>query len=217
VIDLLINLGAIIMFKILQLCRSKLFQYGAITAIILSSGALIASSATNHQDADQDNLENAITKTASVGLSAMSIENDWHHLAQSATVDNPNALGSGRILRQLNLSTVQLQKIREISDRDRDSMRALAKELKQGHQELRQLLASDENSNTIRAKHQGLQVKQMQLRQLTFERMLAMREVLSPEQRSQLNEIVQKNRRPRELMRDRLENRPLRRSPATSS
>ncbi|MDX2255264.1 MAG: Spy/CpxP family protein refolding chaperone [Pseudanabaenaceae cyanobacterium bins.39] len=191
-----------------QLLKSKEFRYGAIATLIIGGGAMFASSAT---DANQDNLGNSIAQIA-----------DSQPNPDLAELPNPSGglMPSGRILKQLNLTNEQLQKIKEIGDRDREAMRDLARELKQDHQELRQLLVSNESNDAIRTKHQELQSKQTKLRQLTFERMLAMREVLTPEQRSQLNEIVQKNRRLRDNGRDRLEkrlenrfeNRPLRQS-----
>ena len=60
----------------------------------------------------------------------------------------------------------------------------------------------------IRVKHTQVMALQQELQKQHYERMLAMREILTPQQRSQLNEIMQKNRdRLREDMKDRMQNR----------
>ena len=116
---------------------------------------------------------------------------------------------SGRMLKQLNLSTEQLQKLKAIRDRDLTRIRELAQQSRQANTELRDLLAGSESSDVIRAKHNQALNLQQELRKQHFERMLAMREILTPQQRSKLNEIMQKDRsnRPKESIKDRIENR----------
>ena len=120
---------------------------------------------------------------------------------------------SGRMLKQLNLSPEQLQKLKAIRDRDQVQMRELAEKSRQASKDLRDLLAGSESSDVIRAKHNQVLNLQQELRRQHFERTLAMREILTPQQRKQLNEIMQKNRQMRmkgnmqENMQDRVKNR----------
>jgi Spy/CpxP family protein refolding chaperone len=119
--------------------------------------------------------------------------------------ERPNApdMLSGKMLKQLNLTPEQLKKLKEVRDRDQDKMRELSQQSRQANKELRDLMAGNESNDALRTKHnQVLQLQQERQKQ-HFERMLAMREILTPQQRSQLNEMMQKNRnRMRDNMRD---------------
>ena len=67
--------------------------------------------------------------------------------------------------------------------------------LRQAHQELQTMLAGNASQDQIRAKHRQLQTLMQQLDDLRFESMLAMREVLTPEQRRIMAQRMQ-NMRP---------------------
>jgi len=125
-------------------------------------------------------------------------ENRSNRPDRSENADMP----SGKVLKQLNLSTEQLQKLKAIRDRDLARIRELTQQSRQANKELRDLLSGTESSDVIRTKHNQVLALQQELRSKHFERMLAMREILTPQQRSQLNEIMQKNRPNRNGMRD---------------
>jgi protein CpxP len=204
------------MFKIFQ---SKLFRYGAIAGLVVaSSGAVLAInqsanvSANTGANTDLNSQLIAKSKTqtdlkSDIQQNNLGELNQLAELAPENFAERPNLLPSGRLLKQLNLSDDQWQKLKEIGDRDRGSLREMGQKVKQGHRELRELLASNEGSDRIRAKHDQLLNLQTELRQKHFERMLSMRDVLTPEQRSQLNQLMQKNRPMRDGMRERLEKR----------
>ncbi|MCY7333085.1 MAG: Spy/CpxP family protein refolding chaperone [Pseudanabaena sp. CAN_BIN31] len=124
-------------------------------------------------------------------------ENRSNRPDRSENADMP----SGKVLKQLNLSTEQLQKLKAIRDRDLARIRELSQQSRQANKELRDLLAGTENSDVIRAKQTQVLALQQELQNKHFEQMLAMREILTPQQRSQLNEIMQKNRPNRNGMR----------------
>jgi periplasmic protein CpxP/Spy len=188
--------------------KSKIFQYCAIaSAVVAVSGGIWASKANLQLQSAQSQIQ-AQSQASPEDKSELEPE----ILAQRQDrPDRPESgdIPSGRMLRQLNLSTEQLQKIKAIRDRDLARIQELAQQSRQANTELRDLLAGSESSDVIRAKHNQALNLQQELRKQHFERMLAMREVLTPQQRSQLKEIMQKNRpnHPREGMKDRIENR----------
>jgi len=115
---------------------------------------------------------------------------------------------SGKVLKQLNLTLEQLQKLKAVRDRDQKQIRELGQKLRQTNKELQDLLAGNEGSDVIRAKHKQVIELQRELQNKHFERMLAMREVLTPQQRRQLKDIMEKNRdQLREDMKGRMQNR----------
>lgn len=191
--------------------KSKLFQYCAIaTAVVATSGIALSSatlqsqsqSQTQTQSRNQVQLEKPTQPPTSEKLAELPNSNKASERSNS---DMP----SGRVLQQLNLSTEQLQKLKAIRDRDQTPMRELAKQSRQANKELRDLLAGTESSDVIRTKHTQVLNLQQELQKQHFETMLAMREILTPQQRSQLNEIMQKNRQnhPKDRMQNRLEKR----------
>ncbi|PZV10891.1 MAG: hypothetical protein DCF20_20595 [Pseudanabaena sp.] len=190
--------------------KSKVFQYCAIAStVVAASGAIWASNANLQPQSAQSQIQ---SQTKSQASAENKPELDPEILAQIPDRQNRNESGdlpSGRMLKQLNLSTEQLQKIKAIRDRDLAQIRELAQQSRQANKELRDLLAGSESSDVIRAKHIQVLNLQQELRKQHFERMLAMREILTPEQRSQLKEIMQKNRPNciKEGMRDRIKNR----------
>ncbi|MBD2187839.1 Spy/CpxP family protein refolding chaperone [Pseudanabaena mucicola] len=194
--------------------KAKVWQYIAIaTAAVATSGAIWATNANFQSQSQAQSQIKPLVKNA-----PMAIDSDLESeiLAQASprqergdVVDMP----SGRFLKQLNLTPDQLQKLKTIRDRDLASIRELAEQSRQANQELRELLAGTASSDAIRVKHNQVLKLQQELRQQHFERMLAMRDILTPQQRSQLNEIMKNrpNRRMRgdlrENMRERIKNR----------
>jgi len=199
--------------------KSKVFQYGAIAlSVVAASGAIWAS--TNFKPQTNTLAEAQIQSEIKADVPEKSldpnseIESDiLAQLQNRPTRDKSPDLPSSRILSQLNLSPEQLQKLKAIRDRDGAAIDDLMQRSRQVSKELRDLLATDADQTIIRAKHEEVLKLQQDLRRQHFERTLAMREILTPAQRSQLSEIMKSKRsRMREGMRDRLkerlENRP---------
>jgi Spy/CpxP family protein refolding chaperone len=73
--------------------------------------------------------------------------------------------------------------------------------VRQASQELRDLMAGTASADQIRTKHQQLQQLRQQLEEVTFESTLASREVLTPDQRKQLAQLMEQrqhnSRKPR--------------------
>jgi Spy/CpxP family protein refolding chaperone len=100
-----------------------------------------------------------------------------------------------RWLQQLNLSPQQQQQLSAIRQKYRGQMEPLRQQLRANQDELRRLMASDSaNAANIRAKHDQIAGLRQQLDQLRFESMLESREILSPEQRQQLAQLMNTRR-----------------------
>ena len=185
--------------------QSKVFRYCAIaTFVVATSGAVIyANSSTTSQSQAQSQAQSSISPQSQVQItnkpSAQDLLTDPEKIAELpidslAERGNNVDMPSGRVLKQLNLSPEQLQKLKTIRDRQVPQIRDLAQQSRQANKELRDLLAGTESSDVIRSKHTQVLNLQQELRKQHFERMLVMREILTPQQRSQLNEIMQKHR-----------------------
>jgi Spy/CpxP family protein refolding chaperone len=106
----------------------------------------------------------------------------------------------GKVLQQLNLSNDQIQQIKAIRSRNNLEIRSSRQRLRQLQDEMQSLMSGTSSSEQIRAKFNELQSARQQASKLQFEQMLAMREVLTPQQRSQLAQLVKQrkdNRRER--------------------
>lgn len=112
----------------------------------------------------------------------------------------------GKVLQQLNLSTQQLQQIKVIRERNSSEIKSGRQRIRQLQQEMQSLMAGTSPSDQVRAKFNELQSLRIQASKLQFEQMLAMREVLTPQQRTQLAELVKQRRgsRRENRMRDRV-------------
>ena len=191
--------------------KSKLFQYCAIAATAVITSGVIVSSTASLQSQSQANLQPNLQAKVDPQVKLANPDQLAElpdSLDKLAERPNSPALPSGKVLKQLNLTPEQLQKLKAIRDRDLAQMRELSQKVRQANQELRKLLAGTESIDVIRAQHTQVMALQQELQKQHFERMLAMREILTPQQRSQLNEVMQKNRdRLREGMKDRMQNR----------
>ena len=187
--------------------KLKIFRYFAIAiAVVVTSGAVLSGSTS------MSPIANSQSQAKSETQAQLSSPDKLSELpAPEKLAERPHSpdLPSGRMLKQLNLSPEQLQKLKTIRDRAPNRMRELAQQSRQANKELRDLLVSTESSDAIRAKHTQVLSLQQELQKQHFERMLSMREILTPKQRSQLNEIMQKNRpnHPKDRIQNRMEKR----------
>jgi len=194
--------------------QSKVFRYCAIaTVVVATSGAVIyANSSTTSQSQAQSSISPQPQVQITNKPSAQDQLSETEKIAELpidslAERGNNVDMPSGRVLKQLNLSPEQLQKLKTIRDRQLTQIRDLGQQSRQANKELRDLLAGTESSDVIRTKHTQVLNLHQELRKQHFERMLAMREILTPQQRSQLNEIMRKhrpNQNKREWLKERL-------------
>lgn len=111
-----------------------------------------------------------------------------------------NSMGerSDRLMQQLNLTPEQQQQLQAIRERDQGQMRQQRQALHQEKQQLMQLMAGNATEAEIRTQHNQVKALQQQLGDARFESMLAMRNVLTPEQRSRFAQLMQQRRENRQ-------------------
>jgi len=108
----------------------------------------------------------------------------------------PKRLGGkkGGMFDKLNLSADQKQKMQAISDRYKDQISQRRQAVRQATQQLETMMAGTANASQMREKYRQIIGLRQQLEEAQFESTLAMREVLTPEQRSQLAQMMQQRR-----------------------
>jgi periplasmic protein CpxP/Spy len=112
----------------------------------------------------------------------------------------------GGLFDQLNLSADQKQKMQTVRDRYKDQVSQRMQAVRQARQELETMMSSaTANVSQIRDKHRQIMGLRQQLEEVQFESTLAMREVLTPEQRAQLSQLMQQRR---EAAKNRRQNGP---------
>ena len=117
-------------------------------------------------------------------------------LARQTFANNRNNRGDRmqKLLEQLDLSSEQSQQIETIQQQARTDAEPLREELQQAREQMRSLMVADTNSDELRQQYQQLQTLHQQLGTQRFETMLQVREVLTPEQRSQMTELMEQRR-----------------------
>lgn len=102
--------------------------------------------------------------------------------------------GMEKLLQQLDLTTEQSQQIETIREQSKTAAQDLHEQMQAQRQEMRALLASDEDVEQIRAEYQETQNLHQQLANNRFETMLQIREVLTSEQRAEIAELMEQHR-----------------------
>lgn len=111
----------------------------------------------------------------------------------------------GGMFEKLNLSADQKQKMQAVRDRYKDQISQRMQAVRQARQELQTMMAGANNTSQVRDKHRQIMGLRQQLEEVQFESMLSMREVLTPEQRSQWSQLIQQRR---ESAKNRMQNSP---------
>lgn len=93
---------------------------------------------------------------------------------------------------ELNLTPEQTQQMQEIQNQYQDQIAQRRQAVRQARQELLELMAGTASASQVREKYRQVETLEQQVAQIRFDNMLAMREVLTPEQRRQFAERMQK-------------------------
>ncbi|MFN4280277.1 Spy/CpxP family protein refolding chaperone [Thermosynechococcus sp.] len=101
----------------------------------------------------------------------------------------------GANLENLNLTPEQRQRLQAVRQQYQSQMEQTRTQLRQAKAELRQMMSGNASEDQIRSKHQQVRQLDNQLASLRFESMLAMRGILTPEQRQALASQMQQRRR----------------------
>lgn len=126
-------------------------------------------------------------------------------IAQNEKPNRP-AGREGGLFDKLNLSADQKQKMQTVRDRYKEQVSQRMQAVRQARQELETMMSSPTaNVSQMREKHRQIMGLRQQLEEVQFESTLAMREVLTPEQRTQLSQLMQQRR---QTAKNRMQNSP---------
>jgi periplasmic protein CpxP/Spy len=105
--------------------------------------------------------------------------------------------GVGNLVKELNLSPDQIQRLQQVRKNSQGKTKESRQALRTAKQELTQLLQGNASSDQIRQKRQQVQSLQQEVADSNFENTLAIREILTPEQRVKLQQLLQQRRQNR--------------------
>ena len=94
------------------------------------------------------------------------------------------------LFQQLDLTVEQQQKIRQIHSSYRQQIRQKKNHIVQLEQQLSDMMVGTEPVELLRAKNKRLGILRQEVGALRFESMLAIRKILSPQQRQKYKELV---------------------------
>jgi periplasmic protein CpxP/Spy len=101
------------------------------------------------------------------------------------------------LVQQLNLSRDQIQRLQQLRKNAQGQNKERRQALQVAKQELTQLIQGTGSSDQIRQKRQQVQSLQREIADTNFEQTLAIREILTPEQRVKLQQIAAQRRQNR--------------------
>jgi periplasmic protein CpxP/Spy len=105
--------------------------------------------------------------------------------------------GVGNLVKELNLSPDQIQRLQQLRKTSQGKTKERRQALRTARQELNQLLQGNASSDQIRQKRQQVQSLQREVADSNFENTLAIREILTPEQRVKWQQLIQQRRQNR--------------------
>jgi len=100
----------------------------------------------------------------------------------------------GDMLQQLNLTDAQKKQMSAIRQKYKGQMQTLRGDMRSAQDKLAQLMAGSGSDSAIRAQHQKVEGLRDKLSALRFESMLEMRKVMTPEQRTQFQQMIHAQR-----------------------
>lgn len=103
--------------------------------------------------------------------------------------------GKGKFLAKLDLTNEQKQELSAIRQKYRGQIEPIQNNMQIIQQELFDMMAGVDSTDAIRAKYQEAAQLRQQLGNIRFQSMLEMREVLTPQQRTQLAQMMEQRRR----------------------
>lgn len=130
-------------------------------------------------------------------------------IAQAPQEPGPPMRDGGQLFEKLNLTADQKQKMQAIRNQYQGQITQRREAMRKSRQELMNMMSGTASESQIREKHRQVLADGQRMAELQFDIMLAMREVLTPEQRRQLAQLMQE-RRENVTNRNRGGNRPQR-------
>ena len=101
------------------------------------------------------------------------------------------------LAKELKLSGDQIQKLQQLRKNAQGKNKERRQTLQVAKQELNQLIQGNASTDQVRQKRQQVQSLQREIADTNFENTLAIREILTPEQRVKLQQIVAQRRQNR--------------------
>lgn len=102
--------------------------------------------------------------------------------------------GIKKLTEKLDLTDEQSTQIEAIHEKYSQQNQQSRQELQQAREKMRSLLTSNATPNQLRQQHQEMQDLRQQLGNSRFESMLEVREILTPEQRQKMAEMMAQHR-----------------------
>ena len=134
-----------------------------------------------------------LTLGSATAATAVSNPVEPQKIAQNQRPNRPGGKQGG-MFDKLNLSADQKQKMQAVRDRYKDQISQRRQAVRQARQQLETMMAGTANASEMREKYRQIIGLRQQLEEVQLESTLAMREVLTPEQRSQLAQMMQQRR-----------------------
>jgi Spy/CpxP family protein refolding chaperone len=116
-------------------------------------------------------------------------------LTQNPQMPNRVERGQVKWINQLNLTQEQKQKLQAIQSTYKNEIFQRQQAVNQANKELREMMVSNASADKIRRKHTQVQQLRQQLEETRLNSMLAMRDVLTSEQRSKLAQLMQQRQK----------------------
>jgi periplasmic protein CpxP/Spy len=101
------------------------------------------------------------------------------------------------LAKELNLSQDQIQSLQKLRKNSQGQTKERRQTLQTSRQELNQLIQGNASSDQIRQKRQQVQTLQRGIADTNFEHTLAIREILTPDQRIKLQQLMEQRRQNR--------------------
>jgi periplasmic protein CpxP/Spy len=99
--------------------------------------------------------------------------------------------GVGRLAKELNLTPVQIEQLQKLRTASKRKIKERRQTLRVAKHELAQLIQGNATTDEIRQKRKQVQALQKDLADDRFEGTLAIREILTPEQRMKLHQLME--------------------------
>jgi periplasmic protein CpxP/Spy len=122
------------------------------------------------------------------------------HIAQNRSPNGELKIPAGNLgnlAKELNLSQDQIQQLQKLRKNSQGKTKERRQILQAARQELNQLIQGNASADRVRQKRQQVQSLQREIADSNFEQTLAIREILTPEQRVKLQQIMEQRRQNR--------------------
>ncbi|NES69331.1 MAG: Spy/CpxP family protein refolding chaperone, partial [Okeania sp. SIO2D1] len=99
-----------------------------------------------------------------------------------------------RWLQELDLTSEQQERIQAIHEQAKADMESLHQQMQEAREQMTNLMSGNASAEQLRNQQDKIQALHEQLGDKRFETMLAVREILTPEQREQLAQLKEQHR-----------------------